>query len=157
MNLVLDNLPKFCLSRNGAHPKFKVLVHFCWLDQIYSFWKHKILLKSDFMFSCCFYVFLKNFCAVRVDIKQGGGQISNVESTYLSTRARWAWGWLPQRKNSLWTIFQNFVSKNGAYSKFKFLVHFWLDQIYPLKLKRKILLKIKTFQKTRYILRNIDY
>ena len=30
----MDNLPKFCLSRNGAYPKFKVLVHF-WLDQIY--------------------------------------------------------------------------------------------------------------------------
>ena len=30
----MDNLPKFCLSRNGAYPKFKVLVHF-WLDQVF--------------------------------------------------------------------------------------------------------------------------
>ena len=56
----MDNLPKFCLSRNGAYPKFKVLVHFCWLDQIYPL-KAQNIAKSDFMFSCCFYVFSNNF------------------------------------------------------------------------------------------------
>ena len=40
----MDNLPKFSLSRNGAYPKFTVLVHF-WLGQIYPLKAHKILLK----------------------------------------------------------------------------------------------------------------
>ena len=40
----MDYLSKFCLSRNGACPKFTVLVHFG-LDQIYPLKAHKILLK----------------------------------------------------------------------------------------------------------------
>ena len=42
--LFMNNLPKFCLSRNRAYPKFTVLVHF-WLGQIHSLKAHKILAK----------------------------------------------------------------------------------------------------------------
>ena len=42
-------------------------------------------------------------------MQQGGGQISNVESTYYASRLDNEFGWLPQRKNSLGKIFQNFV------------------------------------------------
>ena len=62
------------------------------------------------MISCfhvAFMYFLKKICAVRVDIKQGRGQISNVESTYWA-RVHNEFRWLPQSNNSLWIIFQNF-------------------------------------------------
>ena len=39
----MNNLLKFCWSRNKTYPKFTVLVHF-WLSQIIP-WKRKILLK----------------------------------------------------------------------------------------------------------------
>ena len=41
------------------------------------------LLLNDFMFSCCFHVFLNNFFVPLVDVNRGGVgvQISNVEST----------------------------------------------------------------------------
>ena len=54
-------------------------------------------------------IFKQFFCAVSVDAKQSGGQISNIESTYEARAWHNEFEWLPQSKNSLWTIFQNFV------------------------------------------------
>ena len=53
----MDNLPKFCLSRNGTCPKFKVLVHFCWLGTKFTLWKSKILLKVVSCFHVAFMYF----------------------------------------------------------------------------------------------------
>ena len=67
------NLPKNLFKQWGIPPEFNVLVHFCWLDQIYPL-KEQNIAKSDFMFSCCFYVFLNSFlCHTGVDIIGGWG------------------------------------------------------------------------------------
>ena len=67
------------------------------------------LLLNDFMFSCCFYVFLNNFFVPY------GWTLNRVGVKFLMSnqRTKQAWhnefGWLPKSKNSLRTIFQNFV------------------------------------------------
>ena len=43
----MKNLPKFCLSRNGAYANFTVLVHF-WLRQIYPLKAQNIAKKLKF-------------------------------------------------------------------------------------------------------------
>ena len=48
------------------------------------------------------------------------------------------------------------LSRNGTYPKFTVLVHFWLGQIYPLKMKRENIAKSQTFIK-KNIFRNIKY
>ena len=48
------------------------------------------------------------------------------------------------------------LSRNRTYPKFTVLVHFWLGQIYPLKMKRENIAKSQTFKK-KNIFRNIKY
>ena len=107
-------------------------------------WFHVFMLLSS--------IFKQFFCAVRVDVKQGGGQISNIKSMYEARVyevrvAQWVWI-APQKQKQFMDNLPKFcLSRNGAYPKFTVLVYFWLGQIYPLK-AHKILLKVKTFQKT---------
>ena len=44
----------------------------------------------------------------------------------------------PKEKQFMNNLPKKNVSRNGAYPKFKVLVHFWLDQIYPLKTSQNI-------------------
>ena len=103
-----------------------------------------------FMLISC--IFKQFFCAIWVDVKQGGGQISNAKSMYKvrmyeARVAQWVW-MAPQKQKQFMDNLPKFcLSRNGTYPKFTALVHFWLGQIYPLK-AHKILLKVKTFQKT---------
>ena len=72
------------------------------------------------LLSCIFEQF---FCVVRMDFKQGGGQISYVESIIRSTRVRSTRGTMsldgsPKRKQK--QFMENFpkfcLSRNGAYT-----------------------------------------
>ena len=77
-------------------------------------WNKSCLLLNDFMFSCCFCVFLNNFFVPLVDVNRGGVgvQISNVEST-LSV-AQWVW-MAPLRSRNFWSVFFSWFSVLTCY------------------------------------------
>ena len=105
------------------------------------------LLLNDFMFPCCFYVFLNNFFVLY------GWMLRRMGVKFLTsnqhTKHTWhnEFGWLPQQQKQFMDNLLKFcLSRNRPYPKFAVLVHFWLGQIYPKA--HKILLKVKIFQKT---------
>ena len=68
-------------------------------------------------------IFKEFFCTVRVDVKQGGCQISNVESTYEASRVARVWV-APKKQKQFMDSFPKFcLSRNGVYPKFTVLVH----------------------------------
>ena len=87
------------------------------------------------------------FCAVRVDVKQSGGQISNVEPTcVLSTCTQYIWITPQKQKQFIENHLSKFsLSRNGAYPKFTVSVYFSLGQISPLKVQN-IATKLKLFK-----------
>ena len=72
------------------------------------------------VFMLFWYIFKQFFCAVWVDVKQSGGQISNVESiteahVYETRVAQWVW-MAPQKHKQFMDNLPKFcLSRNGAY------------------------------------------
>ena len=119
-----------------------ILVFTCFILQK----ERSCLLLNDFMFSCCFYVSLNNFCAVWVDIS------NRVRVKFLMSNQRTKLAYTmsldgsPKGKTIYGQSSKTLFKQKWGIPKAKF--HFWLDQIYLLLWKHKILLEVKTFQKT---------
>ena len=113
------------------------------------------------MFSCCFScIFIEYFCAARVDVKQGGGQIlTSNQCNVLNMRGamgysisvqgygRMSLDGSPKAKTVYGKSSKLLFKQKWGIPKVYSFSPFWLGQIYHLKVHR-ILLKVKTFQKT---------
>ena len=119
-----------------------ILVFTCFILQK----ERSCLLLNDFMFSCCFYLFLNNFlCRIWVDI------LNRTEIKFLTSNQRTKLAYTisldgsPKGKTVYGQSSKTLFKQKWGIPKAKF--HFWLDQIYLLW-KHKILLEVKTFPKT---------
>ena len=106
-----------------------------------------------FMLLSC--IFKQFFCAERVDVKQGGGQISNVESMYEACVAQWVW-MAPQKQKYFMDNLPKFcLSRIGhTLPKVYSFSPFFAGQNLPSESTQNIA-KSKNFSKN-YILRNIN-